>query len=62
MDIQTLVATNLSAVRKPATGPKAEQEYFRRTGAAFPRLRLPPAAVFGAFVGLAVIASSAGLL
>jgi hypothetical protein len=62
MDIQSLVATNLNTVRKPATGPKAEQEYFRRCEFAFPRLRLPPAAVFGAFIGLAVIAGSAGLL
>ncbi len=62
MDIQTLVATNLTAIRKPATGAKAEQEYFQRCEFAFPRLRLPPAAVFGAFVGLAVIASSSGLL
>ena len=62
MDIQTLVVANLNSVRKPARGPRAEQEYFEGHDFAFPRLRLPPTAMFGAFVGLVLFAASTGLL
>ena len=62
MDIQTLVAPNLNSVRKPARGPRAEQKYFEDHDFAFPRLRLRPTALLGAFVGLVLFAASTGVL